>query len=338
MDIRIRVPILLLTTLLSSVLVLTILGASYLIDIGEDEELEIIWLVNDVITASEFPIGFFTKDSTYNVSINTTWGAAIDIKITPISISETPYIEWIQVPDTMIGTGNVSISVDNALKAIHSISWEKLPTTSDLPLSVSVSYEFFSNWAGQTQLDATFWANHSVSINHTIIYSYIPKDLPYNRSFSFTSFISDNGWTEVVQYLQINNSYRWQSWSYQSPTGGIVDGGGYKISLIIQWNATYQCMIIRMVDNDNGNGARIYTTSTAVLFQNLLLMKVEALIDEFLGSDMTTDSSITLSSATVITPSTSPTGSIPQPEFTPFMTLFFTIVVIILIISGKRFQ
>ncbi|MFX0125382.1 MAG: hypothetical protein ACFFAE_17265, partial [Candidatus Hodarchaeota archaeon] len=269
----------------------------------EPDELEILWLANTVVTTPDFPIVFVARYNTFNISVHSSWGYNETITVFP---SYEPQIYWISTPESSKRTGNVSFFVENNLEALYSynVSWTLPPTPGEEPIKLTLVYDWFEWWVGASQLTATFAANGSVSINHSILeygYGPYPEYLPYNQSFSILSNISHDKWNELMSYLKENSAYRWQSWEYRTPTA-VADGGGYKNTITITWNSTTQLTISKMRDDDSDSGRRICTTSVASKFQNLLLDLIHDLIAQYFDQSVYSIVTIESSSTTPIKP------------------------------------
>ncbi|UCE13194.1 MAG: hypothetical protein JSV04_13530 [Candidatus Heimdallarchaeota archaeon] len=261
---------------------------------------EVIWFVEENITASTFPLGFFTFGGTNNVKINTSWGPQFDKNISQTNMID-PDIFWIPLPEEPQGTGTVSLHVNDVFYATHPVNWHDLPLPPNPPIQVTMLYSWFNWWIGTTLLNAVFSANGTVLINHTVLRKgAFPNELPINKSFTFQSGISSEEWGQLTAYLQENKSHTWQSWKY-SPGHGEFDYGGYQNTLTIYWNKTSQKTVTTLIDNDSGDGDKIYCNPVAEHFQNLLLAKTMDLISLYFES--VTTSKISTATPGLISPS-----------------------------------
>jgi hypothetical protein len=207
-----------------------------------------------------------------NISLTSSWGYAENITLKKKSMLwNNPRVEWIELPDSSVGMGNLSIYHENDQLSVRNVTWNRPCSPVGAPISIRLVHDWFSYFIGKTRLILEFFSNGSVSIDHIVMSSKWPEHLPYNQSFSFTSNFPLSVWFEFVDYLEDNQSYSWQSWVYDSPEGGWVDQWGFLSTLTIEWNATTQKVITEMVDNDSGSGDRIYVTPTTSAFIKRLL-------------------------------------------------------------------
>lgn len=298
-------------------------------------DFEVIWFVEENITAPTFPLGFLTYGRTNNVKINTSWGPQFDKNISQSIIAADPDIFWIPLPEVPQGTGTVSVHVNDVFYATYPVSWHDLPLPSNPPTQITMLYSWFRWWIGTTLLKVVFSANSTVWINHTVLRKgAFSNEIPINKSFTFQSSIFSEEWGQLTAYLQENKSHTWQSWKY-SPGHGEFDYGGYQNTLTIFWNETTQKTVTTFIDYDSGDGDKIYCNPIAERFQNLLLAKFLALISLYLET-VTTATSISNTTSEVSAATSVPSTTSKVSTAAPGLILASLLVNLSMIILSRK--
>ncbi len=239
-----------------------------------NDDLEVYWFATDLIKDSSFPIGFYSRYFTHNVTINTSWGFFSSLLIFPSLTDSEPFLFWIETPDSPPSeeqTGFVSLSINGSNFFTYDIMWVRYYQDLEELTRMELTYEWYLNDSeSRTFLEAIYFDDCTVLIDYEVIAGVPPSLYPYNRSFSFTVTFDSAVWTLFENYLQVNSSRDWQFWIYSPSHTGLLNKGGTILSLRTQWDGSID-YIWTTIDNDSGTGQRIYVSLCAKYFFESLL-------------------------------------------------------------------
>ncbi len=292
---------------------------------NDNEENCVVWFVESVITAKEFPIGI--NDAEYNYSIYTSWGELY----VGISEREYPYLIWVQIPDNLpTGTGSVVMYIEDELRFNKSISWDSQFNNHLTPINITFVYHWFSYWVGRSTLTVTLHPIHNSQFQYTITSNYYNRTqyMPYEENFEFSTILNLTDWFLLETELSEKQAYSWQSWNFPPTnyTGYVMamcDGGGNSMDVKIEWNDSVKSTYSELVDNDGCTGERIYSNQNASLFSELLLSILDKYIDAFLSTITT----LTQTDSTTLTTQTTTT----KIDFISLRILFLPLLILVLI-------
>ncbi|MFX0091750.1 MAG: hypothetical protein ACFFBD_08300 [Candidatus Hodarchaeota archaeon] len=249
---------------------------------ASNPDVSIYWLTNSSISASTFPIAFYSTIDVFNLSFSTSWGDMINKSIDYSSTyAPFPDIMWIDLPNSSSGAGNVSIYINNSLENTYPITWQKNAQISQEPEKITLVFNWYSFWVGATELIAEF-TKTSVHISHTVLRrdSVGVEGMPYNNNFDFKDPFSESEWQLLTNYLIANNSINWQSWDLKNWGIGMCDGGGFRFDVTIDWNDSLSTKYSQERDDDSCSGKRTFCLPQAAIFNELLLEKTNKIISQ----------------------------------------------------------
>ncbi len=220
------------------------------IELLEENEIEIIWVADDVIYADSFPviitsleivnanITFETSEMTYNVSR---------------VLSYDGVIFWIDVPNTQSGSDELKIHSEGILLGNYTFIWEKTDPFESEPTFIEYSHHTFSYWLGQSSLNAVYWEDNTFLITYGLSTSDYAQETaePYNKDFDISG---DYDFTTLISTINVSNAHKFQSWRYNGLVG-ICDGGGFSKELVIGFEER-ELELENIVDNDSCHSRR----------------------------------------------------------------------------------
>lgn len=281
---------------------------------------QIIWLVNESISAEAFPIAFQYVEG-LNVTIDTSWGNTSEKTLESPDQAKSIY-EWVFLPNSTKGAGNISVTLSNQLNKNYTVYWERLMQPSSPPITISFTSRKFSYWNGESILSSQILSNGSINIKHTLLEGHGPMEIdwfPYADNFTYSITLNSSVSSTLQECLIINDAINWQSWEYL-PNAAYGDLGGWERSLEINWNNSYQTTCHQMVDNDSGLNTRILTTRRTAKFFGMLMTILNDSIEE--------KAKLTETTTSHLTPTTTNTTTSTIPGFSFLETIFIGMALI----------
>ncbi|MHA2345714.1 MAG: hypothetical protein ACXACP_03255 [Candidatus Hodarchaeales archaeon] len=257
---------------------------------------QIHWIVDDFVSAQALPIVFQYAEG-LNTTILTSWGYINNLTLESPDRAASMYI-WIPLPSSNEGTGNINIVLDDTIESNHSVTWRRFIQPSTSPMSLSFTYRRFSYWNGESTFNAHIYPNGSAFIDYKITSGNGPMEIewfPYDHNFTYNLLFNSSVWPTFIEYLITNEAINWQSWEYL-PNAPYGDLGGWKKSLLINWNGSYQSAFHAMVDDDSGVNSRLLTSQEVEDFFGLLMTNLAPLIDAEMNKTDTTTVGLTYGS------------------------------------------